>query len=124
MSMQPMFVMIFEAIGAQAADIVWDFEAPFDFTIHKVFAAASNDSSATLIVGTSADTNGYITSYAIGDSYTPVRKESLSDFNGALVSSQYPHVSDGTRVTLTLDHDGDSGTSASNVLIMLVCSPG
>lgn len=122
--MQPIFPITFFVTGTLSADVTFDFEAPIDFTIHKVFASQSNDGSATLIVGTSADDNGYITSFAIGDSRTPVRKEAITDFDGALASSQFPHVADGTRVLLTLDHDGASGTSAANVLIQLWCSPG
>lgn len=122
--MQPMSVMTFALEGTLAADYTWDFEAAIDLTIHKVFASASNDSSATLKVGTSSTAEAYITEYAIGDSRTPVRKEAITDFDGSVALSQFPHVSDGTRVLLTLDHDGDGGTAAQNVLVQLWWSPG
>jgi hypothetical protein len=122
--MQPINCWTFFVVGTLAADYTWDWEVPIDVTLHKVFASASNDSSATLKVGTSATAEAYITEFAIGDSRTPVRKEAITDWNGSVALSQYPHVADGTRILLTLDHDGDGGTASQNVMIQVWWSPG
>ena len=87
-------------------------------------AVASNDSDATLEVGTSADTNGFLTAFAIGDSNTPVEKEAITDFSGALSDSQYPRINDGDVLVLTLDYDGSSGTAADDVTIVLTFAEG
>jgi len=111
--------------GTLAANHVIEFALPFDVELVHVSAAAQNNSDATLIVGTSADDNGYITSYAIGDSGTPVEKGALTDFNGALVTSgAYPQVSDGTLFMATLDFDGAAGTAAQNVTIVFTFQEG
>jgi len=117
--MQRKFSHAFHIPGTLAADIDIRFTVPSDCTLVHVSAVAGNDSDATLAIGSSADTDGYLTATAIGDSNTPVEKETLSDFDGALADSQYPHITDGTIVVLTLDHDGDSGTAAQNVTIVL-----
>ncbi len=117
--MQRKFSHAFHIPGTLAADIAIRFTVPSDCTLVHVSAVAGNDSDATLAIGSSADTDGYLTATAIGDSNTPVEKETLSDFDGALADSQYPHITDGTIVVLTLDHDGDSGTAAQNVTIVL-----
>ena len=70
--------------GTLSADLDIRFTVPSDCTLVHVSAVAGNDSDATLAIGSSADTDGYLTATAIGDSNTPVEKETLSDFDGAL----------------------------------------
>jgi hypothetical protein len=117
--MQRKFTMAFHITGTLSANATFTFTVPSDCQLVHVSAVASNDSDATLIVGTSADDNGYITSFTIGDSGTPVEKEALTDFDGALASNQFPHIVDGTIVVATLDYDGSSGTAAQNVTLVL-----
>lgn len=124
MAMQPQMIIPFYIPGAMSADLTISFEAWCDMTLHKVFALQSNDGSATLAVGITGTAEAYITAFAMGDSNVPARKEAITDFDGTVALSQYPHISDGTVVLLTIDHDGSSGTSGSNVTIVLVCSPG
>ena len=112
--------------GTLSADQSFRWVAPFDASLIHIQATASNDSDATLKVGTSADDDGYKTATAIGDSGTPTEWD-LDDFNGALVTNagkDYPHVTDGTIVLATLDYDGASGTAAQNVSITLTFSEG
>lgn len=122
--MNRVFQQAYHIPGTLAADIAIKFIAPFDCQLVHVGACANNDSDATLIVGTSADDNGYIEAYAIGDSGVPNEKEALTDFDGALADSQYPHIANGTIVTLGLDHDGATGTAAQNVTITLTFTEG
>ncbi|MEW5870728.1 MAG: hypothetical protein AB1894_15755 [Chloroflexota bacterium] len=123
--MQRVFTLTYHLHGTLAADATIRWIAPFDCTLIHVAAVASNDSDATLKVGSSVDDDGYLTAAVIGDSGTPVEK-GRSDFIGALCSEsgQYPHIADGTIVLLTLDHDGAGGTAAQNVSIQLTFTEG
>ena len=122
--MNRVFQTAFHIPGTLSADLSIKWAAPFDCQLIHVQAVGSNANDATLKVGTSADDDGYITAFAIGDSGTPVEKEALADFDGALADSQYPHITDGTIVNLTLDHDGASGTAAADVTIVLTFTEG
>ena len=122
--MNRVFQTAFHIPGTLAANINIRWCAPFNCQLVHVQAVGSNANDAELTVGTSADADGYITAFAIGDSNTPVEKEALTDFDGALASSQYPHITDGTIIVLTLDYDGDGGTAAQNVTIVLTFTEG
>jgi hypothetical protein len=120
------FTVEFHVPGALTADLNIRWTVPSDCTLCHVSAVASNDSDATIIVGTSADDNGYITAAVIGDSATPAEFE-LADFDGALVTDpghEYPHVVDGTIMVVIVDFDGDEGTAAEDVTIVLTFSEG
>jgi hypothetical protein len=118
------FQVGFHIAGTTAANANIRWTAPCDCTLIHVSAVGSNDGDATLIVGDSTDTNGYLTAFAIGDSNTPVEKEAVSDFSGDLAGSQYPRISDGDVLVLTLDYDGDGGTAADDVTIVLTFAEG
>jgi hypothetical protein len=122
--MNRVYQTAFHIPGTLTANINIRWCAPFDCQLVHVQAVGSNANDATLAVGSSADTDGYITAFAIGDSNTPVEKEALADFDGALADSQYPHISDGTIVVLTLDYDGAAGTAAQDVTIVLTFTEG
>ena len=122
--MNRVFQQAYHIPGTLSADIAIKFTAPFDCQLVHVSAVASNDSDATLKVGSSADDDGYITAGVIGDSGTPVEKEAITDFAGALADSQFPHIVDGTIVTVDLDFDGATGTAAQNVTIVLTFTEG
>lgn len=105
--------------GTLAANASGRFSLPFASTLVAVQGVASNDSSATLLVGTTADDDKYLTAFAIGDSEVPVTK-SWDDFVGGMP----PHVAEGTVVEWLLDFDGDAGTAAQNVTILFVFAEG
>ena len=111
----------FHVPGTLSANLNIRFTVPSDCTLVHVSAVASNDSDATLALGSSADTDGYLTATAIGDSGTPAEFE-RADFDGALLSdagNEFPRLAAGTVLVLTLDHDGASGTAAQNVTLVL-----
>lgn len=117
----------FHIPGTLAANLNIRWTADADMTLRHVSAVGSNANDATLAIGTSADTDGFITAYAIGDSNTPVEKEGAlsGDFDGALVSSKsFPRISDGDVLALTLDYDGAGGTAADDVTIVLTFDEG
>ena len=117
--MQRKFVQAFHFTGALGANVTITFTAPSDCQLVHISAVGSNDGDATLIVGDSDDADGYITAFAIGDSGTPVEKEAITDFDGALAGSQFPDIDDGDIVIITIDYDGDGGTAAEDVTIVL-----
>jgi len=115
------FAHAFHVPGTLSADLNVRFAVPSACSLAHVSAVASNDSDATLAIGTSADTDGYLTATAIGDSGTPA-EFGQADFDGALLSeagNEIPHLASGTVMVLTLDYDGASGTAAQNVTLVL-----
>ena len=122
--MNRVFQTAFHIPGTLAADAAIKWVAPFNCQLVHVQAVATNDSDATLTVGTSVDADGYLAEFTIGDSSVPTEKEGRANFDGALADSQYPHITDGTIIVLTLDYDGDSGTAAQNVTIVLTFTEG
>jgi hypothetical protein len=120
------FAISWHVGGTLAADQTFRWVAPFAVSLVHAQAVASNDSDATIKMGTSADDDGYLTATTIGDSGTPAEYD-LDDWDGALISNagdDYPHVTDGTIILVTLDYDGSSGTAAQNVSITLTFSEG
>ena len=104
--------------GTLSANAQGAFRLPCAATLAEVSACASNDSDATLQVGTSADADGVMTAVAIGDSSTPVVFDA-DDFDGALADAENPlHLDAGTVVTWLLDFDGAAGTAGQNVDIV------
>jgi len=121
------FQVAYHVPGSLSADLNIRWTAPCDCTLLHVSAVGSNAYAAGLIVGTSADPNGYLTTYSIGVSNTPVQKEAITDFSGALSDSQYPRISDGDILVLTLDYDyaaGGSANASADVTIVLTFAPG
>jgi hypothetical protein len=100
--------------GTLAANGVGAFALPCGATLVEVSATASNDSDATLQIGTSADADGIMAAKAIGDTSTPV-VFTKADFAGALALNQPYHMAKGTIFTYVLDFDGAGGTAAQNV---------
>ena len=112
--------------GSLAADMAVYFTVPSDCTLVHVSAVASNDSDATLALGTSADTNGFLEACVIGDSGTPVEKE-VADFDGALLSdagSEHPRLQDGDIFAIVVDFDGAGGTAADDFTLVLTFQEG
>ena len=99
--------------GTLAANASGRFALPWDCSLIAVSSVASNNSDATLLVGTTADDDAYLTAATIGDSEVPVTK-GRSDF----VGGEYPHLAAGTDLEWLLDFDGSAGTAAQNVTIV------
>ena len=106
--------------GALSANATMRYKLPCNATLVHAQAVASNDSDATLKIGTSADDDGYLAATIIGDSGTPTVWE-RGDFDGALNNdtAECPHIAKDTILLLTLDYDGASGTAAQDVDIAL-----
>ena len=122
--MNRVFQVAFHVPGTLAANLNIRWYAPFACQLIHVSAVGSNANDGLLTIGTSADADGYITSYSIGDSGTPVEKEAITDFNGALAGSQYPHIADGTIIAVALDYDGAGGTATDDFTLVLTFTEG
>ncbi len=96
-----------------AANASGRFVLPFDCQLVRVSSVASNNSDATLLVGTTGDDDAYLTAHTIGDSEVPATK-TRADF----VGGEFPHLSAGTVLEWLLDFDGSTGTAAQNVTIV------
>jgi hypothetical protein len=116
------FQLGFHILGELGANANIRWTAPSDCQLVHVSAVQSDADAAGIEIGTSADADGFITKYSCGVSNTPVQKEALSDFNGALAGSQYPDISDGDIITVAVDYDYNAGAgsgAASDVTIVL-----
>ena len=111
--MQRKFVMTFHEQGDLGADLDYSWTAPSGCTLVHVSAVQSDADACGITVGTSADPNGFLTTYSCGISGTPVEKES-GDFDGALVTGTYPVISDGDIVTIDVDYDYNAGGGSGN----------
>ena len=100
--------------GTLSANITAYIAADRNWKITHVSAVASNDSDATLIVGNDGDTDAYIESAVIGDSGVPAEFD-RDDF----VDDQFPTHVKADVLVVTLDFDGDGGTAAQNVTIVI-----
>lgn len=120
------FQQCFHIPGTLSANIAIRYTAACNCTLLHVAAVASNDSDATLKIGDSSDDDEYLTECTIGDSGTPVEKDGddFVDTSGNTHNRYYPRIADGTVVVITLDYDGDGGTAAQNVTIVLTLAEG
>lgn len=105
--------------GTLGANASGRFSLPFGALLEAVESVASNDSDATLKVGTTSDDDAYLTAHTIGDSEVPVTKKA-ADFVGA----QAPYLTAGTVLEWTLDFDGSAGTAAQNVTLLFIFAEG
>lgn len=107
--------------GTLTADLNIRFTIPSPCTLVHVSFGNSAASDATIDIGTSADTDGYLDGGDVGDSNTPAEFD-LDDFTGALITdsgNEYPRLADGDIMVVIVDYDGASGTAAANATIVL-----
>lgn len=120
--MQRKFSHAFHVPGELSANLSIKFTVPSDCTLVHVSAVQSDADAAGIEVGTSADADGYIKKYSCGVSGTPVEKETLANFDGAIADTQFPHIANGTIVAIAVDFDYNAGAgsgAASDVTIVL-----
>lgn len=111
--MQRVFQTAFHVAGTLGADVALVWTAPFDCQLIAASAVVSDANAAGIIVGTSVDPNGYMTTWSSGVSGTPVEKVARTDFDGALALEQFPHIADGTIITVDVDYNYNGGGGAS-----------
>lgn len=106
--------------GTLAANIDFRWTAPCDLTLTHVSAVASNNSDATMLIGISTDTDSILAECVIGDSQTPVTKTSA---NWATTNTT-GHINKGEIVVVTIDYNGNAGTAAADVSLILTFTEG
>ena len=104
--------------GTLTANIDIRFTAFTNLSLVHISAVASNDSDATLKIGTSNDDDEFLAETTIGDSGTP------SEFNWGDFIDQYPRIEDGDIVVITIDYDGATGTAAADLTVVLTFTEG
>ena len=104
--------------GTLTANLDIRFTAHTNMSLVHVSAVASNDSDATLKIGTSADDDEFLLETTIGDSGTP------SEFDWGDFIDQYPRIEDGDIVVITVDYDGSTGTAAADLTVVLTFTEG
>jgi len=114
------FVVSYHTAGTLAANHAFIFTAPFDMQLIAVSAVASNTNNGILDVGTSADTDLYLSNLDVGDASVPNTADEPADF----VGSNFPHIAKGTVVEAELDYDGASGTAAQNFTLVMTFTEG
>lgn len=114
------FPVFFHVPGTLAANVTFNFKAPCDLKLNSVSAVGTNAHDATIIVGTSADSDGYMTAKDVGDSSVP-NQYTRSSFTGALMaeSGQPAIIAKDTVVVCVVDFDGAAGTSVQNLTVFL-----
>jgi hypothetical protein len=117
------FALTIHVPGTLSANLRFNYTVPFDCTLRQVSAVTSNDADTTITVGTSADTDGFLASTAIGDSNTPAEFD-RGDFDGALVSGNEARLSDGDVLVALVDYDGASGTAGADLTLVLMLEEG
>lgn len=105
--------LCFAHAGALGANWVISAELAYAFMPRHISVVTTNDSDATIKVGTTADDNALITAQVFGDSGDPA-EYGPSDFADA--DYQY---SKGDVLMITVDYDGASGTPAADPVIVI-----
>lgn len=103
------FVATFHVHGTLSANAIFRYTLPCDATLVRVDTNGTANVNASLIVGTAADDNGYITAYTPGKNGTVDTKD-RGDFNGALNAdtAECPHIAKDTTLLLTWTHASSS----------------
>ena len=103
--MQRVFQQTFTIDGALTGNHIFTFKAPFDFTIIHVSMSNAAANAGTLDLGNSTDADGFKDGATFGVSAACTELAAFGDFDGAVADSQFPRVSDGDVVHVTIkDH--------------------
>jgi hypothetical protein len=112
------FTTPFAVMGTLAADWAVEFVLPFDCQLIHASVSTSNTNNGTIKLGTSADDDAYLTVQDLPDNDQD--EYDRDDF----VGTQFPHIAAGTVIAITVDHDGDSGTAAADLAVVLTFTEG
>jgi hypothetical protein len=113
------FQQTYHVPGTLAANLDIRFTAPFNCQLTHVSVVGSNANNGILDIGPADDTDGYLDGVSIGDSQTPAEFD-----QGDFVGGQFPHITRGTVVVISLDYDGASGTATHDFTLVLTFEEG
>ena len=114
------FVMTIVIPGTLAAPVDFKTTIPSPCTIQHLSMVQSNSGNGRIKVGNSDDDNAYLEYTEAGQSGTPVELTALSDWIGSV----RPHLSKDEIFTVYVDHDGDGGTAADDLTIVITFTEG
>lgn len=97
--------------GALAADHTFKFKAFADLQLIHASAVNSSANAGTLKIGSSSDDDAYLEAFAFGVSGAP-SQAGRSDF----VNDQFPHISSGATVVVTVSDHASHMANADVVL--------
>jgi hypothetical protein len=123
------FVQAFHVPGTLAADVNIRWTVPSDCQLVHVSAVCSDANPFGINIGTSADTDGFLTKQSSGYSNTPAEFD-RDDFAGALLTyagDEYPRFSDGDIIVIEVDYNyngGGSGAACDDATIVLTFQEG
>lgn len=101
--------------GTLTADVSFRFQAPFDMQLVKVTAGCDNALTFILDIGTQADPDAYLDAVTVTGATATTTELDRDDF----VDDQYPRISDGDEVMVTIDYDGGGGNDSAGISIVL-----
>jgi hypothetical protein len=119
--MQRKFTHFIHIPGALSANMDVRWIVPSGCSLVHVSAVSSNDSDALITIGDGSDVDEYLTSSVLGDSQVPAEYDGddFVDTSGNSHDRYYPHIEDGDTINIAVDYDGDGGTAAEDVTIVL-----
>lgn len=106
--------------GTLAANVAFYWTAPFDCRVRHVSAVAGNAQDATFTLGTAADPDAILTAQDVGDSNSPA-EYGPADF---AATNETGRITKGDTLALLVDYDGDGGTAAQNLSVVLTLTEG
>lgn len=119
--MQRVFSLVFSIDAALAASHVFTFKAPFDLQIIHVSMSNSSANAGTLDLGPAADADGYKDGATFGVSAACTELNGHAAFDGAVADGQYPRVSDGDVVHVTIK---DHASHMADACVVITCTEG
>ncbi len=115
------FQMVFNSVGALASSPVYTFKAPFDMQLIHVSLENSSANAGTCKIGDSSDDDCYLLAENFGVSGTPTEVATPAGFDGVTAGGQYPHITDGTIVKVTVT---DHGSHMADFVVVLTFTEG
>ena len=114
------FTQVILIPGTLAATIKYVATIPSPCTIQHISMVQSNTGDARVKIGNEDDDNAYLEYTTLGISGTPVVLSALSDW----IDSVRPHLDRNEVFTIEIDHDGDGGTAAADVTMVITFTEG
>ena len=114
------FAMTIVIPGTLAAPVIFKTTIPSPCTIQHLSMVQSNARNGRVKIGTSSDDDAYLAYTEAGQSGTPVTKSTVTDW----ACSGRPHLSKDEVFTVYVDHDGDAGTAADDLTIVITFTEG
>ena len=127
--MNRIFQQSYHIPGALGADVDIKFTMPTDAQLLHVSAVNSTAYAAGITIGNSDDADEYLTKSNVGVSGTPAEfdGDDFVDSDGDSHTLYYPHISDGTVVTIAVDYNyngGGNANASADVTIVLTFAEG